>query len=296
VLGVGTRIYSSADLDSLSNGVYGWNTNGETPTHSPFTGGGTVLQYGDWVKTQICQSYGGATYSRNKQGSGDWTSWVRCDNYGTSTPADLASLLGANTIDYGNKTDADIDALRTQGKYRIYAYQGTYWPVNTYGVLYVEVANNYTIQYFIKMAEGITYKRTMVTNAPTPTWSDWIMDYSTDILTRPTYLAQLASALGGDNLITGYLKRRGPVPNFDFNQAIDYGLYYITNENNWVNGPTGITKDQALLLSYGWNVNSRSVQVLFVTGVGMQSFGNNGVYLRVYRAGLNSEWTDWVKA
>ena len=107
----------------------------------------------------------------------------------------VRNILGANTIDYGNKTDADIDALRTQGKYRIYAYQGTYWPVNTYGILYIEVANNYTIQYFIKMAEGVTYKRTMVTNAPTPTWTDWVMDYSTDILTRPTYLAPLASAL-----------------------------------------------------------------------------------------------------
>ena len=143
--------------------------------------------------------------------------------------------LGADTIDYGNKTDADIDALRTQGKYRIFAYQGTYWPVNTYGVLYVEVANNYTIQYFIKMAEGVTYKRTMVTNAATPTWSGWVMDYSTDILTKPTYLAPLASALGDAGKYPKYREK-----NLGASESVDLTLsttmYVFLADTRYFNG------------------------------------------------------------
>ena len=186
--------------------------------------------------------------------------------------------LGADTIDYGNKTDADIDALRTQGKYRIFAYQGTYWPVNTYGVLYVEVANNYTIQYFIKMAEGVTYKRTMVTNAATPTWSGWVMDYSTDILTKPTYLAPLASALGVKFIFGSIPESRFIRADGDCLDINDGGLWQITGGTSIDDGPAHSPKKNEYFYVFAYGTSG--VMILLA----VQTRGSY-VYIGVKRDG-----------
>lgn len=102
-------------------------------------------------------------------------------------------------------------------------------------------------------------------------------------------MSALASVLGGDGTVYGYLKKQSAVTNYDFNTALDYGLYTITNGANWVNGPSGITKDQGILLCYGWTAGTRVSQVLI-------TLINPGIYSRQYsKNGSTETWSPWVR-
>ena len=101
----------------------------------------------------------------------------------------------------------------------------------------------------------------------------------------------LASVLGGDSLSLGLFSKRGEVPNNDFNNAIPYGIYYAMNTTDWTNGP--VPKDQCIMLCYGWQVNARTIQVAFC--VGAVSTNNAGVYIRIYKQGMEPLWSEWIK-
>ena len=106
-----------------------------------------------------------------------------------------------------------------------------------------------------------------------------------------TNMTNLASVLGGDSQWLALFPKRGEVPNNDFNSAIPYGIYYAVNTTEWTNGP--VPKDQCIMLCYGWQANARTIQVAFC--VGAVSTNNAGVYIRIYKQGMEPLWSDWVK-
>lgn len=98
MLGGGINLNNSHDLNNIMTvGDYVWG-GGSYPAHAPkvtSTSHMTVRKHANGVTFQVV--YTGVPteiYSRSYDATNtSWSSWVRVDNFGCNTAADLASLL-----------------------------------------------------------------------------------------------------------------------------------------------------------------------------------------------------------
>lgn len=211
---------------------------------------------------------------------------------GSDTMANVASVLnGAGTFELlTTRSVSDYYNLNAGWKFCGAGYTGTDLPQKS--SCFVEFKKQGThsglqILYYVGNVTP-TYVRTHSgTSQEASAWSPWqrIDNYGT------SSLAELASALGGDSQWLGLFPKRGEVPNNDFNNAIPYGIYYAMNTTDWTNGP--VPKDQCIMLCYGWQVNARTIQVAFCVGAVSTSYA--GVYIRIYKQGMEPLWSEWVK-
>lgn len=115
------QINNETDLNTLkTTGLYSWINMASKPQNAPsnVAGGFCVVLSGSAFYRQIVfDGYYGdrGIYVRTTHSENNWTSWVRTDNYGTSSLAELASALGGVTGSYTDPLDAPNGLTYVEG-------------------------------------------------------------------------------------------------------------------------------------------------------------------------------------
>lgn len=122
-------------------------------------------------------------YERADFGDGTWTAWYRLDNFGCSTAADLASLLGG-LINRTSLSNVDLNDITEVGVYPVTSNitnnpLGTYWGFMIVTTPVVIGGKAYLLQFFTtNTVDGADvslrlYWRKGEVNGSTKTWIAW---------------------------------------------------------------------------------------------------------------------------
>lgn len=128
----------------------------------------TTVVYGSNARTQYVTCGGTSeTHVRHYDGA-TWSPWVRMDNFGCSTAADLASLLGGT---YKSIDSGDINDYKTYGVYNVANNMSNAAFTNAHTLIVLRVGD-YVSQIAIDVAPGIIKFRTLLDRTGR-SWEEW---------------------------------------------------------------------------------------------------------------------------